>query len=179
MTTDDTRTNLDTTQGVPWVYDDGGRRAAKVHVHGETWDSVTRAIAIAVGEEYLVVEAALDDIRRTLLKEAVRRTRKAKFESPVRAGVDREVVDTYMREVSWRRVPLQELGQRRKMHLRYDELPEAALSGSAVLQVSSRHLVAARFGILHDTLDPCRGGTRLLYGYWADEKVLAQLGVTT
>ena len=51
-----------------------------------------------------------------------------------------------------------------KIHLRADELPR----GRLVCKVS-RHMVAVIDGVLHDTHDCSRGGTRCVYGYYIQE----------
>jgi hypothetical protein len=53
------------------------------------------------------------------------------------------------------------IGQGCTVHLKADELP----SGRLILSVS-RHYVAMIDGVVHDTHDPSRGGTRCVYGYW-------------
>jgi hypothetical protein len=57
-------------------------------------------------------------------------------------------------------VPTMQIGQGCKVHLRRDELPQ---KGRLVL---SRHAAAVIDGVLHDTYDCSRGGTRCVYGYW-------------
>jgi hypothetical protein len=49
------------------------------------------------------------------------------------------------------------------VHLRDGELP----SGRLVVSVS-RHEVAVIDGVMHDTHDPSRDGTRCVYGYWKE-----------
>jgi hypothetical protein len=48
-----------------------------------------------------------------------------------------------------------------KVHLRADELP----SGRLIVRVS-HHFAAVIDGVIHDTHDCSRGGTRCVYGYW-------------
>jgi len=48
------------------------------------------------------------------------------------------------------------------VHLCDEELP----SGNLVLRLS-RHYCAMRDGVVHDTYDPSRDGTRAVYGYWS------------
>jgi hypothetical protein len=47
------------------------------------------------------------------------------------------------------------------VHLRADELPP----GRLIVNVS-RHTVAVIDGVIHDTYDPSRDGTRCVYGYF-------------
>ena len=52
------------------------------------------------------------------------------------------------------------------MHLRADELPP----GRLVVSVT-HHLTAVIDGVIHDTHDPSRGGTRCVYGVWTEKPV--------
>ncbi len=54
-----------------------------------------------------------------------------------------------------------QIGSGCKVHLRADELT----SGRLVANVS-RHFVAVIDGVIHDTHDCSRDGTRCVYGYW-------------
>lgn len=54
------------------------------------------------------------------------------------------------------------IGSGCKGHLRSEELPPGRLIVSV-----SKHVVAVIDGIIHDTHDPSRDGTRCVYGYWA------------
>ena len=38
------------------------------------------------------------------------------------------------------------------------------------LQDLSRHMCAVIDGVIHDTYDPSRDGTRAVYGYYTDER---------
>jgi hypothetical protein len=53
------------------------------------------------------------------------------------------------------------IGQGCKVHLRADELPKGRL-----VVALSKHIVAVIDGVIHDTDDPSRGGTRCVYGYF-------------
>ena len=57
------------------------------------------------------------------------------------------------------------IGQACKVHLSSDELP----SGRLVVSVS-KHVTAVIDGVIHDTHDPGRDGTRCVYGYWKAHK---------
>lgn len=54
------------------------------------------------------------------------------------------------------------IGQGCRVHLRREELP----GGSLIVRVSSDEIVAVIDGVIHDTGDPSRGGSRCVYGYW-------------
>jgi len=56
------------------------------------------------------------------------------------------------------------IGQGCKVHLRAEELPP----GRLVVQVS-KHVTAVIDGVIYDTHDCSRGGTRCVYGLWRKE----------
>jgi len=60
------------------------------------------------------------------------------------------------------------IGQGCTVHLRAEELP----GGRLVVRVT-RHLCAVVDGVIHDTHDPSRKGTRCVYGYWSPLEVLS------
>jgi hypothetical protein len=51
-----------------------------------------------------------------------------------------------------------------RVHLRADELPP----GRLIVRVS-KHVAAVIDGVIHDTFDCSRGGTRCVYGYFTPE----------
>lgn len=57
--------------------------------------------------------------------------------------------------------PRMKIGSGCTMHLRKDELP----SGTIICK-TSRHVVTAIDGVVQDTYDCTRDGTRCVYGYW-------------
>jgi hypothetical protein len=132
-----------------FVYDDGGREAAGFR--GDAGDCATRAIAIATGAPYREVYDAL----------AERQAAKGKPRS-ARNGVARDVWKTYLLEHGWVWTPTMRIGSGCTVHLRADELP----GGVLIVQVT-RHIVAVVDGVIHDTYDPSRDGTRCVYGYFA------------
>jgi hypothetical protein len=152
-----------------WVRDDGGRGAAGFK--GNAGDCVVRAIAIAAELPYGEVYDALH--RATLADPWLRRklerqpdTRAPVHASP-RAGVHRRVYDRYLADRGWTWTPTIKIGQGCTVHLRADELP----GGRLIVRVS-KHLCAVLDGVIHDTHDPSRGGTRCVYGYWSQPKAL-------
>jgi len=52
-----------------------------------------------------------------------------------------------------------------QVHLRPDELPNEILIAKV-----SKHLTAIINGVIHDTHDPSRGGTRCVYGYYLKKR---------
>jgi hypothetical protein len=135
-----------------WVYDDGGR--ADAGYRGHTNDCVTRAIAIATGIGYALVYADLN-------AEAQReRPRNGRQRSSARSGVHKPTTRRYLADIGWEWQPTMQVGSGCRVHLRADELPP----GRLVVQLS-RHLSAVIDGVIHDTHDPSRDGTRCVYGY--------------
>jgi len=135
--------------------DDGGRSAAGYT--GDTRDCVTRAIAIATGRPYrevydLIIEMA-----------ATERPRTESQRSHPRTGVmtHKAAFKRMMRELGFEWTATMKIGSGCKVHLRTDELPQ----GRLVVHVS-KHSCAVIDGVLHDTHDCSRDGTRCVYGYW-------------
>jgi hypothetical protein len=139
-----------------YVYNDGGRQRAGYR--GETRDCVTRAIAIATGLDYQRVYDDLNEIVRS--KPIGKRDRKAS----ARLGLYRKHMDPFMQALGWTWTPTMQIGQGCTVHVREDELP----AGRLILRLS-RHMAACIDGVIHDTHDPSRGGTRCVYGYWREE----------
>lgn len=136
-----------------FVYDDGGRAAAGFK--GKAGDCACRAIAIATGRPYQEIYDALNAIGAT-----ERTGRRKRGKSNARSGVYPKAVRRYMESIGWRWTPTMQVGSGCKVHLRADELPP----GRLVVNVS-KHYVAVIDGVIHDTFDSSRGGTRCVYGY--------------
>jgi hypothetical protein len=139
-----------------WVFDDGGRVAAGYR--GSTGDCVCRAIAIATGKAYHKV---YDDLNALAEKERTGKRKRSK--SSARTGVYTATYRNYLESLGWRFVPTMTIGSGCRVHLRADELPHGRLIVSI-----SKHLVAVIDGVIHDTHDPAREGTRCVYGYFTE-----------
>lgn len=135
-------------------YNDGGRAAAGFR--GSTGDCVTRAIAIATGTPYRAVYDALNELAKT-----ERQTKRMRRGSSARTGVYRKTYERYLRSLGWTWTPTMHIGQGCTVHLRADELPLGPL-----IVALSRHMTAVIDGVIHDTHDPSRDGTRCVYGYY-------------
>lgn len=135
-------------------YNDGGRQAAGYT--GSTRDCVVRAIAIATGLPYQTVYDGINDAAQ-----GERRGRKKKGLSTARSGVYTPTIRKYLKGLGWQWTPTMHIGSGCTVHLRADELP----AGRLIVNVS-RHLVAVIDGVIHDTSEGSRGGTRCVYGYW-------------
>lgn len=143
-----------------FVKDDGGRAAAGYR--GTTGDCVCRAIAIATGLPYQTV---YDTINEVGSKERI--TRKKKSKSNARTGVFKDGTKRVMallrdrHGIKWEWVATMQIGSGCKVHVNADELP----SGRLILNLS-RHFTCMIDGLIYDTHDPSRDGTRCVYGYW-------------
>lgn len=123
---------------------------------GHTRDRVYRAISIATGRR---CHQVYDELNAPGNSE--RRSKRRRHRSSARTGVRKTTMRHYLASLRWRWVPTMKVGQSWKVHLRGGELP----SGRIIVSVS-RHLCAVIAGVIHDTYDPSRNGTRCVYRYW-------------
>ena len=137
-----------------WVYDDGGR--AEAGYKGHTGDCCCRAISIATGMDY---KAVYDLINEYAKKERIGKRKKGK--SNARTGVYTATCKKIMADLGWKWKATMQIGSGCKVHLRAEELPK----GRIICNVS-RHYVAVIDGVIHDTYDCTRDGSRCVYGYW-------------
>ena len=148
-------------QALGFQFNDGGRNAAGFK--GGAGDCVVRAIAIAAQLPYMKV---YEDLRVANAAYAAQRNDKlarrlnAKGASP-RDGNHRKVFHDYIVGHGFEWVPTMKLGGGCQVHLRADELP----SGILIAKVS-KHLTAVVHGVIQDTHNPSRSGTRCVYGYY-------------
>lgn len=139
-----------------YQYNDGGREAAGYR--GKAGDCVCRSIAIASGipydEVYEILAAGTGNQRAG---------KRGKRKASARAGINtnRQWFKHQMEAMGFVWIPTMKVGAGCKVHLREGELP----SGRLVVSVS-KHYTAVIDGVIHDTHDPSRGGTRCVYGYW-------------
>lgn len=140
-----------------WVYDDGGRKAAGFK--GKTGDCVCRAIAIATQTPYRDVYNLINRMAKT-----EKMAKRQKNRSSARTGVYKPLIREIMASLGWTWVPTMFFGSGCKVHLKASELPKGRLVVNC-----SRHSVAVIDGVIHDTYDPSRGGTRAVYGYFIKE----------
>jgi len=141
--------------------DDGGR--ANAGYKGIVGDCVVRSIAIAANLSYKKVYEDLyqaNEIFRTTSNTKLAKSLKQKNDSP-RTGTHRAVLKKYLLQLGWKWTPTMFVGQGCKVHLKKDELPDGTLIISC-----SKHITVVKNGILHDTYDCSRNGTRCVYGYW-------------
>jgi hypothetical protein len=140
--------------GRHFQFDDGGRLAAGYR--GKAGDCVVRAIAIATGQPY---QQIYDLVNSAAVHERTGKRKRGK--SNARTGVYRTSIKRVMNSLGWVWTPTMQIGSGCTVHLRADELP----SGRLVVSVS-KHLTAVIDGVIHDTHDCSRRGTRCVYGYW-------------
>lgn len=140
------------------IIDDGGRAAAGYK--GHAGDCVARAIAIAAAKPYAEVYAVL--ARGTGQQRASSRTRKRSASARKGINTRRKWFRDYMASLGFRWVPTMAIGQGCRVHLHAAELPRGRL-----VVALSKHYAAVIDGVIHDTHDPSRGGTRCVYGYWS------------
>ena len=146
---------LTTESVMRFVYDDGGRAAAGFK--GKAGDCATRAIAIATSLPY---QHVYDHINQIAVSE--RRGSRKRGVSNARTGVYRSAMHKFLGALGWNWTPCMTIGSGCKVHLRDGELP----MGRLVLSLS-KHYAAVIDGVLHDTYEDDRGGTRCVYGYWS------------
>ena len=140
----------------PHMYHDGGR--AEAGFKGNTGDCVTRAIAIATGKPYLEVYNAINELSKN-----ERTGKRKRGRSSARTGVYKQTYKKYLEQLGWKWIPTMFVGQGCKVHLCTEELPKGKLIVSL-----SKHLTAVINGVIYDTHNPARGGTRCVYGYFIE-----------
>lgn len=136
-----------------WEYDDGGRAAAGYR--GDAGDCVTRAIAISSGLPY---QDVYDEVFRR-----IRAAKRKKAGASPRNGVSTKLLREYLADLGYKWTPTMGIGTGTRVHLREDELPDNCIANV------SKHICAVVDGVIHDTHDPSRDGTRAVYGYWTRE----------
>ena len=143
---------------------DGGRQAAGFK--GKTGDCVVRSIAIATGISYQKVYQDLYEANEKFRIKSRSKLAKSlikKNDSP-RTGTHRTVLKKYLKQLGWKWTPTMFIGQGCKIHLKKEELPNDTLIVSC-----SKHITVVINGVLNDTYDCSRNGTRCVYGYWSHQ----------
>ena len=142
-----------------FIYSDGGR--SNYFKAKNVGDCVTRAIANATGLNYKKVYS---DLKVLAKNERICKSNKTR--SSVRDGVARKTIKKYLEDtlhLEW--ISTMGIGTGCKVHLNENELPK----DKTIILSLSRHLTCVKNGILYDTYDCSRGGTRCVYGYWVVE----------
>ena len=138
------------------VINDGGRSQAGYK--GLTGDCVVRAVAIASNKPYQEVYDMIN-----VLAQGERRGKRKRGVSSAREGVFKGTYKKLMEQLGFKWTPTMQIGSGCTVHLKDGEIP---MIGRLVVSVS-KHLTAVIDGVIHDTHDPQRGGTRCVYGYWS------------
>ena len=155
---------------IEFKYNDGGR--IESGRKGSTSDCVCRAIAIASGLPYDEIYARLANGNATQRKG--KREKGRRLNRPGASGkrtashginTNRKWFKDYMTELGFTWTATMGIGTGCRVHLVADELPK----GRIVCAVS-KHYTAVIDGVVNDTHDPSRNGTRCVYGYWSFEK---------
>lgn len=144
---------------IVWKWDDGGRAAAgfKGTAAG---DCAVRAAAIATGHPYQEVYDDIIELAQAERPAAFKRRRGGR--SHPRTGVWTPTMHKLMvGRYGWEWTPTMHIGSGCTVHVRADELP----AGPLILNLS-RHYAAVIDGVLYDTHDSSRDGTRCVYGHW-------------
>lgn len=139
-----------------FVYATGGRE--KYFKATNVGDCVTRAIANATGVDYKEIYDALNHIAKTS-----RKSKRERGTSNSRNGVHTRIAKKYIEGVlGWIWVPCMGIGTGCQVHVDGDELPK---EGNYILNLS-KHFTCIKDGVLYDTYDCSRDGSRCVYGYW-------------
>lgn len=143
---------------IKFKYNDGGRSK---YFKGISGDCGTRAICNATGKDYMEVYEALRRITKNYGTRNTAKTLRIRSTSP-REGTWKEVMKEYLEnELGFTWVSKMGIGTGMTVHVREDELPK----GNLILSLS-RHYSCVKDGVLYDTYDCSREGTRGVYGYW-------------
>jgi hypothetical protein len=144
---------------IRFQYNDGGRAAAGYK--GHTGDCVARAVAIAADMPYEEVYQRLASGNAGQRK--TRRSGHATGKRTAAHGINtrRKWFHDFMESLGFTWVATMGIGSGCKVHLAAAELPRGRL-----IVALSKHYAAVIDGVLHDTYDCHRAGTRCVYGYW-------------
>lgn len=140
-----------------FVFNDGGRAVAGYK--GETRDCGVRAIAIVTGKPYQEVYDMVNEFVKSGKGYKQRKTGRI---SNARDGLWQKDIKKIMINLGWKWTPTMFVGQGCKVHLKADELP----SGRIICNISG-HYTTMIDGVINDTDDPSRDGTRCVYGYYS------------
>ncbi len=130
------------------MINDGGRSAAGFR--GLTGDCVTRSIAIATDQPYIIVYEKINELSKRFAK----RFKK----SAARTGVEKKVYSRYLRSQGWERVSLTKQRGVPRARVGECELPNGAL----ILDMY-HHVSCMVDGVIHDTFDV---SGQVVFGYW-------------
>ena len=137
-----------------FVYSDGGR--VDSGYRGKTGDCGVRALAIVTGRSYREIWEAVCEMGA---KERIGKRKKSR--SHPASGIYRPTMDKLCTRYGGIWNPTMTIGSGCRVHLNHFELPV----GRLIARVS-KHYVALIDGVIFDTHNPMRDGSRCVYGYW-------------
>jgi hypothetical protein len=135
-------------------YNDGGRKEAGYK--GDASDCFVRSVCIAGDYSYQHIYDLVNDYCQH-----ERQTKTMRSRSSSRTGVHTKTSKIIFDALGFEWTPTMFIGSGCKVHLREKELPK----GVIIARVS-KHWCAIIDGVIHDTHNPDRDGTRCVYGYW-------------
>jgi hypothetical protein len=135
-------------------YNDGGRE--KAGYKGFTGDCGVRALSICLEKPYKEVYDKVNEFCK-LEKPSKKRRGLSNARTGIHTHTFRKICDYF--GLKW--IPKMTIGSGTTVHLKADELPK----GRIICRVS-KHFTAVVDGVINDTYDPSRNGTRAVYGYW-------------
>jgi len=141
-------------------FNDGGR--AEAGFKGTTGDCFVRSAAIASGKPYIEVYNGVIPFCNDYMSK--KRKRRSGTSHP-RTGIHKEVAHSYLTSLGFKWVPLMKIGTGCVANIDDFFLSTYLAKGSYILSLS-KHYAAVVDGIVQDTYDPSRGGTRCIYGYF-------------
>jgi len=148
------------TESNHWKYNDGSRY--NYFKGKQVGDCVIRAIAIATDKDYLEVYKDIKEQNKLYAKnnrDYVAKQIRQSSPSP-RNGVYTKVYKPYLQSLGWSYYATMGIGTGCKVHVKSEELPK----GRLILSLS-KHLTAMVDGVINDTYDCTRGGTRCVYSF--------------
>ena len=137
-----------------FIFNDGGRAFA--NYKGFTGDCGVRALSICLQKPYKEVYNKVNEFCK--LEKPSKRRRGV---SSARTGIHTRTFHKIANYYGFKWKPTMGIGTGCKVHLKADELPK----GRIICNVS-KHFVAVINGVINDTYDCSRDGTRCVYGYW-------------
>tara|TARA_B100000575_G_C23099230_1_gene634122 strand:+ start:1110 stop:1568 length:459 start_codon:yes stop_codon:yes gene_type:complete len=141
---------------------DGGRSQ---YFKSSSNDCVVRAICNATNYDYKEIYDSLVQWSKTYAIQKndryAKKLRKQKVIT-VRNGVYPPIAKSFLNGLGFRFTSTMSIGSGCQTHLIKDELPQ----GTLIVRLS-KHLTCVKDGILFDTFDCSRNGTRCVYGYWS------------
>lgn len=139
-----------------FIHSDGGRN--KYFKASNVGDCVCRAICNATGEDYKKIYDLINELSKN-----ERTSKRKRGTSNARSGVYKSTEKKIIEDIlGWKWHSCMTIGSGCQVHLTDNELP----NGNLIVRVS-KHLTCVKNGILYDTYDCSRNGTRCVYGYWS------------